>query len=351
MFCAPSTTQLLATITLALFTAAKSFALSIDRQGVAAHQDQLQNLVVNFSETRDYYTHPPKGTDFTGDGVQGRLSRAESFDVRFSFLNGNAKWDRSTDPATLKYWSAKGLPAIASQTESISSTGRVEQLTNQQFITGRRMLFGGFDQLNEFSPLETIDVALGLRLFGSRQWTKKDDLAEMDQAPSSDNSIVELECTDVGGHKHQLRFDKRLLFALVYYRCSDDHGNSVEIVNSDFHQAGSVFVPGKIVRTSNLLDSGGRVWHPLVFTIQVKHATVNGLDNTLDQYAIAWPAGLHLFDARTNDQVDVGATTRPFTDDDIRTQLSERRVREAGLMDLARKRIRLALANQPTTRP
>jgi hypothetical protein len=324
----------------------------LDRAAIAAHQDQLQNIVMECEETRAYDIDPAAAARVPPHFRQPQidLKRTEAFNLSFSFLAGNAYYDRETDARTLNYWAAKGLPAIARQRESISATGRIEELTTQHLANGKRPSFGGVRQLSEFSPDDTIDVAMGLRLLGGRQWLTKDDLGAMEEIQQPDSTVVILH-TSGGGDIHELRFDKRLLFALVYYRCTSPHGAYVEITDSDFGRQGNVFIPGKIVRTSNILDSSGQVRHPLVFTIIVKHASIGDPTNTASRYSIAWPAHLQLFDARTNDRIEVGPTTRPLSDDDIRQQLAEKRIRELTLEDLARERIRRALDNVPTTQP
>jgi hypothetical protein len=279
------------------------------------------------------------------------LKRTEAFNLSFSFLNGNAFYDREADAKTLNYWAAKGLPAIARHRESISATGRIEELTTQCLANGKRPSFGGVRQLSEFSPDDTIDVALGLRLLNGRQWLTKDDLGAMEEIQQPDSAIVILHATDGHGDVHELRFDKRLLFALVYYRCTNPHGAYVEITDSEFIRQGNVFIPGKIVRNSSMVDSSGKVRHPLVFTIIVKHASIGDPTNIPSHYSIAWPAHLQLFDARTNDRIEVGPTTRPLSDEDIRQQLAEKQTRELMLEGLATQRIRRALDSAPTTRP
>ncbi len=257
--------------------------------------------------------------------------------------------DRTTTANTLNYWTAKGLPAIARQIQIISTTGRTEELTTQLLANGKRISFGGLRQLNGFSPDDTIDIALGLRLLGGRQWLNGDDLNAMEEVPQNDPTIVILH-TQEGGHFHEMRFDKRLLYAMVYYRCTGTRGSYVEIKNADFHRYGNVFVPGKIIRTSNVVDSKGETRHPMTFTLTVTKVSLNDLNNTSARYVIAWPAQLKLFDARTKDYIEVGPTTRPLSDDDIRQQLAERRIREVMLESLAAQRIQRALNGEPTTR-
>jgi hypothetical protein len=173
----------------------------------------------------------------------------------------------------------------------------------------------------------------------------------MEEVQQNDPTIVILHALDGSGHLHEMRFDKGLLYAMRYYRCTGSRGSYVEITNSDFHRYGNVFIPGKMIRRSHVVASNGQTRHPLTFTLTVTHVSLNDLNNIPATYAIAWPAHLKLFDARTNDRIEVGPTTRPLSDDDIRQQLAERRSREEMLEELATQRIRQALASDPTTRP
>ncbi len=279
------------------------------------------------------------------------LTRSEGSTLTFSFLNGNARYDRTTDQTTLKYWASKKLPAIISQTQTISAGGRVEEVTTQQLVNGKRPSFGGFKQLDKFSPEDTIDIALGLRLLGAHQWLTKDDLNAMQEVPQSHESIVDLQTQDGSGHSHELRFDRNLLYALVYYRCSTANGASVEITNSNFQQYGNVFIPGKIVRVSNLPNPSGEIRHPLIFTYTVSNAFVNDTHNSANRYVITFPAHLLLFDARTGDEVAVGPVARAFSDDEIRQQIEDRQQRQAMFEKLARQRIDQALKSNPSTQP
>jgi hypothetical protein len=326
---------------------------ALERAAIAAHHDQLQNIVMECEEVREYDIDPAvvETIPLRFRNVQIDLKRTEASILSFSFLDGSAYYDRETDPRTLNYWAAKGLPAIARQTTSISAGGRIEELTTQRLANGNLGTFGGLRQLSQFSPDDTIDIAMGLRLLGGSHWLTKDDLGAMHEIQDRDDPVVTLHASDGVGHNHELCFDPRLLFALVYYRYTSANGAYVEITDSDFHRQGNVFIPGKIVRRSSIMDSKGQIRHPLVFTITVKHASLANPSNTTSHYSIAWPARLELFDARTNDRIEVGPTTRPFSDDDIRQQLEQKRLGEVALESLATQRIRQALHGASTTQP
>lgn len=102
------------------------FGQDVERAAIDAHQDQLQNLILDCQETRHHDIDRAAASSGSAAAYpQIDLVRSEMSSVRFSFLNGNARYDRVTDSTTLKYWASKGLPAIASQMQSISSSGRV----------------------------------------------------------------------------------------------------------------------------------------------------------------------------------------------------------------------------------
>lgn len=332
--------------------ATRCVADQVERIAIAAHQDEIQNLIVQCEETRHYDTDPAVADQVSLMAhSQFDLVRSESSNLTFSFLNGNARYDRTTAQATLNYWMSKKLPAIVSQIETISASGREEQLTTQQLVNGKRLSVGGFKQLDRFPPDDAIDIALGLRLLGAHQWLTKEELNAMQEVPQSDQSIVNLRDHDGNGHIHELRFDRRLLYALVYYRCSSANGASVEITNSDFHQCGNIFLPGDIIRVSNIPNTAGQIKHPLVFSYEVTGASVNDVDNIASRYVITFPANLLLFDARTNDQIKVGPIARTFSDDDIHRQIAENQARQAMFEQLAERRINQVIAASPSTQP
>jgi len=326
---------------------------ALQRAAIAAHQDQLHNIVMDCEEVREYDIDPAiaQTIPLRFRPTQIDLKRSEAFTLIFSFLNNNAFYNRETNPSTLNYWRAKNLPAIARKTTSISATGRIEELTDQHLANGEQRLFGGLRQLSEFSPDDTIDIAMGLRLLGARRWLTKDDLGAMKEIQDRDDAFVTLYASDSVGRAHELWFDPSLLFALVYYRCTSRNGAYVEIIGSDFHPQGNVFLPGKIVRSSTVVDSAGHTRHPIVFTITVKHASIADPGNTESHYSITWPAHLELFDARTTDRVEIGPTPRTLSDDDIRQQLAEKRNKELALDSLVTERIHQALGEPATTQP
>jgi hypothetical protein len=335
------------------FSESRTFGQVLDRAAIAAHLDEIQNVVVKYHESRTYNidSEVAAKAPVQFSKTNEDLNRKENSTAVFEYLNGNARFDRTTDEITLKYWAKKGMPAIFRQTQTISSTGKVEELTEQILKSGAHISFGGIRQLNAFAPDVAVDVAMGLRLLGSRQWLSRDDLNIMHDGRSADSNIVVLEYSDGKGHTHELHFDKQLLYALVYYRCTSSNKSFVEISNSDFHRQGNIFFPGTIVRTSTILDANGKSRHPLDFTYTIDEASVNDPSNQLSLYVMSWPARLQLFDERINDRIEVGPATRPMTDDDIRVQIAGKKQQQITLEDQVRQRMNHVMNNPPSTRP
>ena len=120
-------TILIVSYAIAISISYTAFGNAVDRAAVAAHQDQLQNLEIGCKEIRSYDIDPEGAAKAPLNFRQAPidLKRTEISDLNFRSLNGNACYDRETDGTTLRYWAAKGLPAIARQTLMMSSTGRI----------------------------------------------------------------------------------------------------------------------------------------------------------------------------------------------------------------------------------
>jgi hypothetical protein len=343
----------IAALTLLLGMFNVSFADTVDRDAIAAHQDQLQSIHIECEEVRIYDIDPTVAAkeppNFRHVLIDSK--RTEVSALTFDFLNGRAFYDRKTEQMTLAYWASKGLPAIKRQIQTISDTGRIEELTTQILANGKEKSFGGVRQLSDFAPDDTIDIALGLRLLAGRQWLTSQDLSTMTEVQQNDPGMVILRALDGTGHVHEMHFEKSCLYAMSYYRCTGSRGSFVTITNSDFHRYGNVFIPGKILRTSNVVDLKGQMTHPITFTMTVTRVLLNDHSNPPALYNISWPAEMKLFDDRTKDYVEVGPTTRPISDDDIREQLAERRTHNKMLDTLAAEVIQKALKGEPTTRP
>src|ERR1700728_4851077 len=102
-------------------SAVRSGANPIERAAIADHQDQIQNLTIKCQETRKYDTDlSAVGNTSSPMSSQFDAVWSETSSLKFSFLNGNARFERTTDPATLKYWASKKLPAIVRQIQTIS---------------------------------------------------------------------------------------------------------------------------------------------------------------------------------------------------------------------------------------
>ena len=69
---------------------------TLERAAIAAHQDQLQNLVMVCEESRAYDIDPAVAAQEPPNIRQPKidLKRTETFRLKFAFLNGSASDDR-----------------------------------------------------------------------------------------------------------------------------------------------------------------------------------------------------------------------------------------------------------------
>src|ERR1700685_135109 len=75
---------------------------ALERAAIAAHQDQLQNIVMDCEEVREYDIDPAvvETIPLRFRQTQIDLQRSEAFKLSFFFLNSCAYYDRETDPST-----------------------------------------------------------------------------------------------------------------------------------------------------------------------------------------------------------------------------------------------------------
>ena len=230
----------------------------ISRAAVLAHLDQLQNLTMKCH--LDTVHNAPSGAA-VADGD-------ETYDFAFSFLNGSARLDTATAHETLADLQSKEAPGFAWQTSTISATGKMEWLADQVDSKGNHRPVGGISQIDAFPEQWTVDIGLGLRLYRGLHWLTKRDLAAGKEIPGENSDLFIIQIPGDNGMLHEMRFSKKLFYALVYYRCTFPSGSFEDVMNSDFQQIGNVFLPRRIVRQGNLVDQrSGKLIHPLVHTV------------------------------------------------------------------------------------
>ncbi|HUB27570.1 MAG TPA: hypothetical protein VL992_19245 [Tepidisphaeraceae bacterium] len=344
------TCLLFATLSL-LLAAAPGFGDSLSRAAIEARLDALQNMQADYQYRIDHDEDPALPTPPSARRIDRQ--RTELGRASFSFLSGLARMDTITDPATLAYYKDRfGMNVVARELLIVGRDGRVDSI-NQQATgpNGKLQSNGGISNFRRFREEWTLDLALGLRLYRDSRWLTAHAIESAREISSADPNIVALRITNLGEPNtiHDLQFDKRLLDALVYYRCTFGPGTDSyeEITNSNFVRQGNVFLPMHIVRRGRYIDTSGNPRHPLTYTLTIKSYHLGDASNNLAAYQMAWPANHKIYDSRVKQVIDVGPTTRPLTDDDIRAQLAQNEQTRQDLLDTAQQRINEVLGTQP----
>jgi hypothetical protein len=351
----PLHTCLLALLIALPLAAAPGFGDDLARAAIKARLDALRNLQADLHYRIDHDEDP--ALPLPPSALRLDRRRTDLGRASFSLLDGLARMETITDPATLAYYkNTYGMNIVARELLILWRDGRVDSI-NQQATgpNGALQTNGGISSFRRFREEWTLDMALGLRLYRDSHWLSPQAIDSAQEIPAGDANIVTLRITNLGEQNtiHDLRFDKRLLYALVYYRCTFGPGTDSyeEITNSDFQRQGNVFLPMHIVRRGRYIDTTGNPRHPLTYTLTVQRYRLGDPANLPASYQMAWPAGHKIYDSRLKQVIDVGPTTRPLTDDDIRAQLAQKEASQQDLLARARQRLDQVLATQPSNVP
>jgi hypothetical protein len=271
-------------------------------------------------------------------------------DQSFTFSGSVARLERWLSPESAHNLTTERLPHVAHEIQVISSSGRIEDLSYTVTASGKKFTNGSIGEVDLMPEDWTADIALGLRLYRSKSWLTPEELDSAKKEPSQVDGMVDLEVRNADGMTHLLRFDPKHLYALVYYRCTLKPGTFEEISNSDLVQIKNVWVPQRIVRRDEYIDSSGKPRDPFTWTLTVKSYAIDAAENTADGLAMKWPGKQQIYDYRAKQAIPVGPTTRPLSDDDISQYLNDRDAKRQQLEQQASERINRVLST-PATAP
>jgi hypothetical protein len=324
-----------------------AMASSISTTAITARMEALHNVKASFDLVTQYDVDPKLPTP--PQVVQVDAVRTESGSGTWSFLNGSARLSFAPDDRTIKYYAKRGLDYDKQETTIMSGGVKSESLYGASNGHGGERFSGGIENIDRFPEEWTLDLALGLRLYRSKSWLVTDDIVGANELPSSDPNALVLQIQGDGGVIHELHFDRRFFYALVYYKCLFPEGSYEDVVNSNFHRFGNVFVPLNIVRSGHYVDTSGKWRSPIVRTLRVTKFLINDPSNVESEYEMIWPANLRIYDARIRQPLSVGPTSRSLSEDDIREQLDEGQKSREQAEAQARERINQVLGGQPAT--
>ena len=304
-----------------------AFAQDLARAAIEARLDHLQNIAVSYNMRVDCNFDPKLTIPVqTFPGYQSKFTLDSS--CIFNFLDGGARQETRPSQATKAYWTLQKLPVVEKYIETRSLSGRDEQLSENLHPPAPPEYVGGIAEGIDISNDWTVDLALGLRLGREQHFLKKEDIEAAHEMPSTDPNIVVLQIdgNDAVGTVHEMHFDKRLFYALVYSRDTNSSSRSYsEIVNSGFHTIDGVALPYKIVRQTHYVDRSNKPRVPFAWSVDILNYVLNDPKNVAANFLITWPADIRIFDDRIGAELRIGKTARVLSDDDIRQQIKDRR--------------------------
>jgi len=185
------------------------------------------------------------------------------------------------------------------------SDNRLESLVEFDEISGV------VQRERQLPPLEYIDIALGLRAYGSDTWLTEERLKSAD-IEVQDNR-VSLSWLDGVRFAHVYDFDPKLGYALVGYTRSGRGHLLSRIENSDFRSIDEVFLPFKSHYTE-YRSEGGQPTRSREVIMDMDDYRVGDERNTKDDFRIEWP--LKSYVTHSELKVSVQVMSRPQKLDD-----------------------------------
>jgi hypothetical protein len=334
-----------------------------DEVGNAAIAVRL-DLLKNFSADYTLWTYHDPDPKFASEFVNPMVAnggtylagkRTELSKETFSYLEGRAKWDKWLDDVTIQEMLQHGLPVVWHQVEAYSP-GREDQLIEQKLLNRSNYVNGGISNFDSLPDDWTIDLALGIRLPGETSFLLRNQLDSAKEVASADPKLFVLQIDGEKGLTHVLSFDKQKLYALTSVRTTYSDGSFIEVENTNLRQLGNVYLPYKIVRTTEYTDSSGKRRHPFIRTVSVDRYSLPDPTNTVEKFLVSWPANMVIRDNRVNERITVGPLSRVLTDDDIATAIHQEKDQQERLEQRAKERLNRIESNstssgKPTTEP
>jgi hypothetical protein len=277
---------------------------------------------------------PDQGMHYAGVNVaipKGSLSFGpiaprpdKESDCSFSFLQGNALWRSQLTKQTLGNYAAQMRTLVASETAAYKA-GRLEVLS----VTADGNSKGSLSGPDQMVLQSWIDIGLGLR--ADRQtihWLAPAELLAMDLTFDDQHRPVLSHTGDLG-MVYQYTFLPQADDALCKYTVmhpSAGGGKLVmveEISASDFRQVQGVWLPFTLTLVQHSPNRPAEM--DTRQTIVVNSYTLNSPGNVIDQYQINWPAGIFIFDHRSDRTVRTEIGNHNLTDVEF-SELAQRQM-------------------------
>lgn len=261
-------------------------------------------------------------------GVEPATARTELFRGSFYYSDGRARYDLEA----IGNAAPKGPPVILKWT-MIRTPERSESAVQW---SGQKGLIGIIADSAEIQPWHTLDLALGLRLYGKQEWITKDDWRGAELRDSPPEKIM-LRLKGKGKVLHSMTFTRELGWALENVQMEfPDPEVKEEIKCSDFRIIGDMRLPFKVERQNTYRDSTGQMRHPITHVITVGSYEVADAERAREWFALRWPKGSAVLDQRTAFQMDLEESV-VLSDEEIARRLQAQEAKDEKDLEGARE--------------
>ena len=272
------------------------------REATKVRLVRLQNLIMDWDVTTQYLPPPElanAGPIQMGNGTTLIIKKGFRFQHNsFSFLEGLSRYEFRLVGDSLKRAIA-GTEIDIQTLIYVFSPSRVEQL---QLNAGENKHLGDITASQDLPEGAVVDIALGLRPYGSNRWmTSKDlDVADIKKVGPGRYAIEysddKIKCISTW------IVDEKLGFAATEFNVRTRDGNVLlcSITCDNFERVDGVPLPKNMTyqQFSHSLKDGGA---PRVIErkeIRDANYQLGSMNNTKDQYEMVWPAHTILLDTR-----------------------------------------------------
>ncbi|MHB1766636.1 MAG: hypothetical protein ACYCUV_02145 [Phycisphaerae bacterium] len=274
---------------------------------------KLQNLMVHYQDEvylpkislpampviKQYHLKPRYGYRF--------------YKCEFRFFHGRAFYERNLMPITLAEVGTPGGPLPATYIKSLESfiPSRAETLY-YAYNSPHRPVGAIMNVDEERLPYSIIDLALGLRAFGSQHFISARDIRRMSMGPLRNGHLVMWQ-----QEGHGILFLWNWLWdqgKVELQSFTEKQGNAIceNIQCSGFHAIRGLLLPSHIEKTDwNPIGSHDMYRHIVVTNITYR---IGAKSNTAKSYYIVFPRGAGVLDERINQQFNVESGPRRLTD-------------------------------------
>jgi hypothetical protein len=244
------------------------------RAKILGRLKELENISVRYRRGDRFYPRPDslKVRELPGGGKIVPKTDPDDWVCEFQHFRGRAMYERQQLVAVRAGEEKQVIWAV--------SDDRRESLVETDHISGV------VQRERQLPPLEYIDIALGLRAFGSDTWLTEERLKSAEIEVH--DGLVSLSWLDGVRFSHVYDFDPKQGYALVGYTRSGRGHMLSRIENSDFRRVDGVFLPFNSHYTE-YRSEGGQPTPSREVIMDMQDYSVGDERNTKDDFRIEWP--------------------------------------------------------------